>query len=358
MSRFLLIDLSHLFSRARHAVRGDAFTTGGMALHIIFRSLRAIHRTHKPDHLVFCLDGGSWRYAAYPAYKSRRRADRASLTPSEREEEELVRDTYNSLVEFLTEHTRATVLSERGVEADDFVARWIALHPYDEHIILSGDSDFIQLLAPNVRILVHDGLNQFDVTPDGVSDEQGERRSFSINTGNGKLKIGAPDAFFLPEPEWWRKALFVKIIRGDTGDGIFSACPGVRFHGSSKRIGVNEAWEDRTERGFHWNNFMLQTWSKIVGKDENGVAIHKDVRVIDEYRINESLIDLTCQPETIRDEIDLALARCIEKPPVTMIGVRFMRFCGANSLDTLAKEAPDHSAYLRVPYPAFSEDAA
>jgi len=46
----------------------------------------------------------------------------------------------------------------------------------------------------------------------------------------------------------WRKALFIKLMRGDASDSVFSAFPGVRYEG--KKISICAAWEDRIEQGY------------------------------------------------------------------------------------------------------------
>ncbi|RYF18488.1 MAG: hypothetical protein EOO77_11030, partial [Oxalobacteraceae bacterium] len=80
--RFGIIDIANLFARAMHVTQGDAYTKSGMTLHIIFQSLRKLRREMQVDHMVFCVEGRSWRYDVYPHYKARRKLDR--LTKTER----------------------------------------------------------------------------------------------------------------------------------------------------------------------------------------------------------------------------------------------------------------------------------
>lgn len=370
--RFAIVDVANLFFRARHAVRGDSFTKAGMALHIVFRSLRKLYRDNKVDHMVFATEGKSWRYDVFPQYKAKRKLDRLAMNAREKEEDEVFMETLDNFVNFLAEKTRCTVLHSQGVEGDDFVARWIQLHPADEHIILSGDSDFIQLLAPNVSI--YDGMTERMITVDGVFNTKGDSLVFQVNPSNGKLKVagtvdeerkkhtkaqkaaGTNEPFsFAVEPEWWKKALFIKIIRGDDGDGVFSAYPGVRYQGSSKKVGIAEAWADRKEQGFHWNNFMLQSWSKALGAGPDGTTLTETVRVKDEFAFNEVLIDLTKQPDHVKDLMDRVILDSVQKDAVNHVGVHFMKFCKAHDLPALSKEADTHAPYLSKPY---AQDAA
>lgn len=372
--RYGIIDLSNLFYRAQFVTHGDAFTKAGMALHIVFRSLRRIWIDMKIDHVVVCTDSTSWRYKVYPQYKAKRKLERLEQTEREREESEVFKETMNDLANFLAEKTKCTVLNSPGVEGDDFVARWIQLHPDDEHVILSGDSDFYQLLDhPGVTIV--DGVAERVIKRDGVFDFKGAEYAFSVDASKGKLKVVGlidevrkkhdkaeaakkkVDKAYTPrpyeysvEPEWWRKALFIKIVRGDAGDGIFSAYPGVRWEGSSKKTGIREAWEDRHEGGFHWNNFMLQEWEKLVGSDEAGNPITEKVRVLDEFARNQELIDLTCQPDDIKELMDTVISQAIEKEPVGQIGIEFLKFCKTHELNNLTREAREHAEYLNAGY--------
>lgn len=405
MKRYAIVDVANMFYRARHVVQGDAFTKAGMAMHIMFKSLRKVHRDMKADHMVFCIEGKSWRFDEYPAYKSDRKLKRATMNANEKEEDEIFNAALDELVAFISEKTRCTVLQSDGVEGDDFVARWTQLHPNDEHIIVSSDSDFVQLLAPNVKIF--NGVDNYLFTTEGVYNEKDQPMMFQVKKANGKIQVQGTiadakkdhdkeqkakerehvqrekerqklwdktekekkldnpeyeprpfvaqtydwkDFDFTIEPEWWRKALFVKLIRGDVGDGVFSAFPGVRFDGTSKKVGINEAWEDRSGKGYNWNNFMLQSWEKLVSIDADGNKVTKQVRVMDEYAINERIIDLTKQPERIKELMDTVIVQAVQKEPVGNIGIHFLRFCGKHDLKSLTLDANDHAVYLSAGY--------
>lgn len=352
MSRFAVVDLSNLFHRARHgAMAPDPETKIGLGLLIVFRSLRKMHRELKIDHIVFAVDQSSWRYAAYPNYKGRRKLERSIATPREQEENTQFFAALDRLADFLDAKTRCTVLRKQGIEGDDFVARWIMRHPDDEHVIVSGDSDFVQLIAPNVSI--YDAINQRMIRHDSVTDDRGRRLEFSVNPKDGKVKVGKPQDDFVPEDEWWKKALFVKIIRGDAGDSIFAAYPGVRYEG--KKCSIRAAWEDRHAQGYDWNNLMFQTWDKLLGTNEDGEKQTMPVRVLDEFRLNESLIDLTKQPDDVKRLMDAAIDEAVQRPLPTTVGVHFLRYCATENLPSLSNEAAQHAAYLNSAYPRRNE---
>jgi hypothetical protein len=353
MSVFAVVDLSNLFHRARHnGTMVDSETKIALAVHIVFRSLRKMRRDFAVDHIVFAVDQGSWRYRHYPGYKARRKLHRMAATVAEQEENALFFAALDDLSNYLRDQTRCTVLHAEEIEGDDFIARWIQRHPHDQHIIISGDSDFVQLIAPNVRI--YDAINQRIIAHTGITDEKGRAMAFSVNPKDGKLKTGAPSNDFIPEEEWWRKALFIKLIRGDAGDSVFAAYPGVRYEG--KKFSIRSAWDDRKERGYDWNNLMYQSWDKLTGIDEEtGERTVKSVRVVDEFRINESVIDLTQQPASIVQKMDDSIDAAIAHRPSIHVGIGFLRFCTTHDLPALAKEADDHLVYLNASYPIMKE---
>jgi hypothetical protein len=71
---------------------------------------------------------------------------------------------------------------------------------------------------------------------------------------------------------------------------------------------------------------------------------------MDEYQINESLIDLTKQPQKVKDLMTNCIVQAVQKEPVGNVGIHFLRFCDKNYLPALSKEANDHAAYLNASY--------
>ena len=55
------------------------------------------------------------------------------------------------------------------LEADDLIAGWIKLHPDYNHVIVSSDSDFYQLLDKNVT--QYNGITNQHIKVDGVYDK-------------------------------------------------------------------------------------------------------------------------------------------------------------------------------------------
>jgi hypothetical protein len=142
-----------------------------------------------------------------------------------------------------------------------------------------------------------------------------------------------------PNPEW---LLFEKCMRGDTSDNVFSAYPGVRTKGTSKKVGLTEAFEDRNSKGYAWNNLMLQRWS-----DHNG----QEHRVLEDYERNRRLIDLTHQPDDIKEIITNTISTATaEKKNVSQVGIRLIKFCNLWDLKKIADQAQSYAEPLNARY--------
>lgn len=324
---YILVDAANMFMRARHVVRGDdMYTKIGMSYHIMFNSIGKVWREQNGTHVVVCLEGKSWRKEYYEPYKRNRKEIAAAKTEREQQEDQQFWDAFDEFQTFMKEKTNVTVLQHPDVEADDFIARWIQNHPQDNHVIVSSDSDFYQLLAPNVT--QYNGIMGQLITTEGIFNDSGKP---IIDKKTGEQKVAG-------DPEW---LLFEKCIRGDTSDNIFSAYPGARKKGTKNKVGMLEAFEDRHKQGFNWNNFMLQRWV-----DHDNV----EHRVLDDYQRNRVLIDLTQQPEEIIKALDETIVQQVQKEKKSQVGVHFMRFCGKHDLQRVSERANDHAAYLNKSY--------
>jgi len=324
---YILVDTANTFFRARHAVRGDADIKIGMALHATFGSIRKAWKDFNGSHVVFCLEGRSWRKDFYAPYKRNRQESRDALTVSQQEEEKIFWETFDEFKEFVSTKTNCTVLQHPQLEADDLIAGWIQAHPNDDHVIISTDGDFAQLIAPNVK--QYNGVMKITTTHEGYFDEKGKR------VVDNKTKDIKP----APNPEW---LLFEKCMRGDTSDNVFSAYPGVRVKGTKNKVGLQEAFEDRTSKGYNWNNLMLQRWV-----DHDGV----EHRVLDDYQRNVVLCDLTAQPENIKELISKTIAEGISaNKDISQVGVRLVKFASSYDLNKITEQAQSYAEPLNAKY--------
>ncbi len=324
---YILVDTANTFFRARHVINGDADIKLGMAFHITLNSIRKAWQQFNGTHVIFCLEGRSWRKDFYAPYKAQRAEARAAHTEREADEERVFWEAFDTFKEFVTEKTNCTVLQNPQLEADDLIAGWIQNHPQDNHIIISTDTDFAQLIAPNVK--QYNGVMETTITHEGYFDDKGKP---IIDKKTGEAKAA-------PNPEW---QLFEKCMRGDSSDNVFSAYPGVRTKGTSKKVGLLEAFEDRNTKGYNWNNLMLQRWS-----DHNGV----EHRVLEDYERNRRLIDLSHQPDNIKQIIKETINTATQADKnISQVGIRLIKFCNLYDLKKIADQAQSYAEPLNARY--------
>ena len=170
---YILVDTANTFFRARHVINGSADIKLGMAFHITLNSIKKAWTDFNGSHVVFCLEGRSWRKDHYAPYKRNRAEARAAHTEKEAEEEKVFWEAFDTFKEFIASKTNCTVLHNPVLEADDLIAGFIQTHPNDDHVIISTDSDFVQLIAPNVK--QYNGVLETTITHEGVLDKKGKR---------------------------------------------------------------------------------------------------------------------------------------------------------------------------------------
>ncbi len=327
MNTYILVDTANTFFRARHVIRGDLDTKVGMALHITLNSIKKAWTDFNGSHVVFCLEGRSWRKDFYEPYKRNRSDARAALSPREAEEDRVFWEIFDEFKDFVHTKTNCTVMQHPQLEADDLIAGWIQNHPHDNHVIISTDGDFAQLIAPNVK--QYNGVSSTTITHEGIFDDKGKL------VVDKKTKEPKP----APNPEW---LLFEKCMRGDTSDNVFSAYPGVRVKGTKNKVGLMEAFEDKKTKGFSWNNLMLQRWV-----DHEGV----EHRVLDDYNRNVTLCDLTAQPQEIKEIINNTIKQASFPKSVSQVGMKLIKFCGKWNMQKIADQSSLYSESLNARYP-------
>lgn len=327
--KYIIVDFMNMAFRAKNAMyNSDIDTQIGMSMHITLNSIRKVYTQFSGDHLVICCEGNSWRKSHYAGYKKNRLIKMLQKTTEEQEDDAIFLQALQEFEEYLTFKTNASILKCPVAEADDMIAIFVDSHPYDEHFIISADSDFYQLLAPNVKI--YNGMEDATITLDGYFKDNGEPM-LDKKTGLHRT---------IDTPEY---ILFEKCIRGDSSDNIFSAYPKVRSKSTKNKVGILGAFADRENKGYDWNNFMQSTWV-----DENG----DEQKVADRYEFNRKLIDLRLQPEDIKEQCLMSMAMSLAREPVKSheVGINFLKFCEAWSLDKIAKYPDAYSKILNKRY--------
>jgi len=323
---YIIIDLSNLFHRAKHAIQGSAELKLGMSLHITLNAIRKCWQDFNGNHVVVCLEGRSWRKDFYDPYKRNRDVLRAAMTVKEKEEEELFWEAYAQFNSFLIEKTNCTVLQHPLLEADDLIAGFIQQHPTSTHVIISTDSDFQQLISENVS--QYNGVDDIHITNIGYFDAKGKPIN-DKKTGKIKMPIN---------PEWM---LFEKCIRGDKSDNVFSAYPGVRTKGTKTKVGLTEAFADKHNKGYAWNNLMLQRWV-----DHND----DEHRVLDDYERNRRLIDLSYQPDEIKEIIKETINTNAIPKDISQVGIRMLKFCQSFDMKRMMDNIQQFAEPLQAKY--------
>ena len=238
MQTYILTDGYNLFHRQIKMTNPASGIDSmiGMALHMILYSMKKEYVKWAGTHTVFFLEGRSWRKSIYPGYKANRKVAHAQLTQKEQEDHQILVEAFDDLVDYFSNKSNITVLRNPQAEADDMIAIFIEAHPDDQHVLVSSDSDFFQLLRhPNV--VIYDPVKDIQIKRDGIYNDDGDRLAFTITSG-AKIKVGKPDPNFVCEDKWYEYALFLKCIRGDGTDYIFSAYPGVREKGTKTTVGI------------------------------------------------------------------------------------------------------------------------
>ena len=321
---YILVDSLNMFFRAKHVGGGkDIDMRVGMAMHIMFNSIKKVWRDFDGDHVVMCLEGRSWRKDFYTPYKANRKVTMDKRSVREQEDDELFFESYNDLTEFLDKRTNCSVIQQPNAEADDLIATWIQQHPDDNHVIVSTDSDFYQLLAPNVT--------QYNGTTDQIVSLEGFKNA---KTGEWVIDKKTNEVKTPVVPEW---VLFEKCVRGDSADNVFSAYPGARLKGTKNKTGITEAYEDRHTGGYNFNNFMLQRW---VDHEE------QEHRVRDDFERNKILIDLTMQPDEVKEQSKAIIEEAKKQETKQQVGVYFMKFCAKWNLERMSQNPGDYAEFL------------
>ena len=323
---YILVDTANTFFRARHVIRGNLTDKVGMAFHITLAGVRKAWQEFDGSHVIFCLEGRSWRKDFYEPYKRNRSDARAAATAQQQEEDEVFWEMFDEFKDFIGSKTNCTVMQHPQLEADDLIAGWVQAHPNDNHVIISTDGDFAQLIAPNVK--QYNGIQDVTITHEGYFDKKGNR------VIDKKTKAEKP----APNPEFM---LFEKCMRGDTSDNVFSAYPGVRVKGTKNKVGLTEAFADKDSKGYAWNNMMLQRWV-----DHNG----DEHRVLDDYQRNVTLCDLTAQPAEIRDIINATITENAKPKEISQVGIKLMKFCAKHDLIKVGEQVQSYSEPLNARY--------
>ena len=241
------------FFANRNMQRSDGFPTN--ALVVVTRVLLRILRDERPAYFVFVKDGRgkNFRHELYPLYKANRDA-----MP-----EDLVRQI--EPIQRMVEALGIRLEISEGCEADDCIASLAArLAPEHPVIIVSGDKDLKQCLAPNVYLW----------DPGAKEEKLLSEADFRAETGIDPLHW--PD---------------VQALIGDTSDNIpgvpgigpktaekiFALCPSledIRDHFDRLPPKIQDKLRDHLESIFLWRQLTTLSREQCSDLSLEDMAVH------------------------------------------------------------------------------------
>jgi hypothetical protein len=292
---------------------------------------------------VIVSDSKSWRNDYYKFYKSKRKDIQQKKSQSEISEDEMFFKAHDELLNFFDEKTNITVLKKHPLESDDLIAFWIEIHKNDNHIIVSTDSDFYQLLKyENVKIF--DGIKNLILSKNKIIDLKNKEKEITIKTdgkislkNNNKSKNINNENNKKIQDDWYDWCSFIKLIRGDIGDGITSCFPRI------KTSLLKKIYEDKKVNGFHWINFLEQ--------DTYDIVTEKKAKVKELYERNKLLISLDSQPDHIKETGYSYIKEKIENPKnIENIGFNFLKFCKKYDLERIKENSVYFGNILKKSY--------
>ena len=103
-----------------------------------------------------------------------------------------------------------------------------------------------------------------------------------------------------------------------------------------------EAFEDRNNKGFVWNNIMLSKWVDHEGNEH---------RVKEDYERNQQLIDLTKQPDGVKEHIFETIKESTEHPKkIAQVGIFLLKLCHRYDLQRVKDNAQLYAEPLNARY--------
>ena len=150
MDRILLIDGLNSIWRANIAFKpGEKTEPSFVIVYNFFRNLRATIEEFEPTKVFFCLEGSdNFRHKLFPDYKGNRTVKTAA-TADRKNLDDFYRQA-DIIVKLISSLPITTVRADK-FECDDVIASLAENLKEEEVIVISNDSDFIQLLQKDYK---------------------------------------------------------------------------------------------------------------------------------------------------------------------------------------------------------------
>lgn len=155
------------------------FMTGG--LFGVLKTITKLSQEFCPNRIVVCWDYGHSvrRKQILPTYKADRKVDKATLTPEEIYEHDMYWELFNNslqLCEVLLPVMGIKTIRLPHKEADDLCCLVRFLHPEDEVLLVTDDSDYYQLIDEGCS--VYRPINEKMITHENLRETTGFKNSF------------------------------------------------------------------------------------------------------------------------------------------------------------------------------------
>jgi len=201
------------------------------------RNLKATVEQFSPDKVYFVLEGHpEFRYQLLASYK----ANRIVKTAAQQEVRDLFRENKYKIYEIL-DHLPITVISHAKYECDDVINTLVRKNKEHENIVISNDSDYLQLL-------------------------QEKELNIQIYNPFSKKFMEAPAFDYVR----------FKSLKGDTADNI----PGIMGEKKAEKTVVKENFVDflsEEELSIYQRNMILINFVTIKNSDSNDWKVKQGV---------------------------------------------------------------------------------
>ena len=154
--KVLLLDGYNLIYRARYSFsRGDHST-----VYSFFRSLRPLIEKFDPDLTYFAIEGyPEDRHRLLPEYKANRK----------REDNDNFKAQKDLIISMLKEYFPVVVCRHPLHECDDVIANLVRYrHAEDDCVVVSSDTDFLQLYNTCKNVTVYNPIRKENMDPPGL----------------------------------------------------------------------------------------------------------------------------------------------------------------------------------------------
>jgi 5'-3' exonuclease len=216
--------------------KSDADDSFAMTFNFI-RNLKATVEQFSPDKVYFVLEGHpEFRYQLLASYK----ANRIVKTAAQQEVRDLFRENKYKIYEIL-DHLPMTVISHAKYECDDVINTLVRKNKEHENIVISNDSDYLQLL-------------------------QEKELNVQIYNPFSKKFMEAPTYDYVR----------FKSLKGDTADNI----PGIMGEKKAEKTVIKENFVDllnEEELSIYQRNMILINFVTIKDSDSNDWKVKEGV---------------------------------------------------------------------------------